>query len=300
MTDAGNEALRVDGRVAAKAVRARLKGEVEALRAETGESPGLAVVLVGDDPASAIYVRHKVRACEKVGIRSLSHVLPAATTQEALLTLLDSLNADPAVDGILVQLPLPGHIDADTVIARVALDKDVDGFALGNLGALAAGRPGLVACTPAGVLEMLTRTAETLGEPLSGKHAVVIGRSVTVGKPMALLLLQANCTVTVCHSRTVDTAKHTRAADIVVAAAGRPELVRGDWVKPGAWVIDVGIHRRADGGLCGDVHADEVRQVAAALSPVPGGVGPMTIAMLLDNTVRAFRSRRGLAQPESA
>ncbi len=287
-------ALRIDGRATAKDVLVRLTTEVSSLVAE-GARPGLAVVLVGGDPASAIYVRHKIRACDRTGIRSVAHVLSAATTREALLALIDTLNDDDEIDGILVQLPLPPQFDSDEVIARVRPDKDVDGFALRNLGALAAGRPGLVACTPAGVMEMLRRYYAQTGGDLSGKHAVVIGRSVTVGKPMALLLLEANCTVTVCHSRTPDTAAHSRRADVIVAAAGRAKLVKADWVKSGAVVIDVGIHRQEDGTLCGDVDYLPVTHVAAGISPVPGGVGPMTIAMLLDNTLRAYRARRGAA-----
>lgn len=289
-------ALKIDGRRTAKDVRARIKTDVSALLAD-GIQPGLAVVLVGEDPASAIYVRNKIRACERAGIRSVAHRLSADTSADALMSLLDDLNADPTIDGILVQLPLPDHLDTDAVIAKVRQDKDVDGFALGNLGALTAGQPGLVACTPAGVMEMLGRYFAQIGESMSGKHAVVIGRSVTVGKPMALLLLQANCTVTVCHSRTPDTAAHVRRADIVVAAAGRPELVKADWLKPGAAVIDVGIHRREDGSLCGDVEFEPATQVAGGISPVPGGVGPMTIAMLLDNTLVACRRRRDVAHP---
>lgn len=287
-------ALRIDGRATAKDVRSRLKVETAAL-VDAGIQPGLAVVLVGGDPASAIYVRHKIRACERAGIRSIAHRLPAETTQEALLTLLDDLNADDEIDGILVQLPLPAHFDEDDIIARVRRDKDVDGFAMANLGALTAGQPGLVACTPAGVMEMLRRFYDQTGGALSGKHAVVIGRSVTVGKPMALLLLQANCTVTVCHSRTPNTATHTAQADIVVAAAGRPKLVKADWIKPGAVVIDVGIHRQDDGSLCGDVDYEALTAIAAGISPVPGGVGPMTIAMLLNNTLHACRARRGVS-----
>ena len=282
----------ISGRAVAKAVHARLKPEVAEL---TGREivPGLAVVLVGADPASAIYVRNKIRACEKVGIRSIAHRLQATTTQDELMTLVHNLNVDDEVDGILVQLPLPAHLDKDPVIAAIAEAKDVDGFGFGNLGALVAGQSTLVACTPLGVMEMLAEHCRETGFSLSGKRAVVLGRSVTVGKPMALLLLQANCTVTVCHSRTADLGHHLRDAEIVVAAVGQPELVRGEHLSPGAVVIDVGMHRRDDGTLCGDVHFESAAEVAAAISPVPGGVGPMTIAMLLQNTVTACRARRG-------
>ena len=289
------QALKIDGRAIAKRLKARLKQEVSELVEAHQCTPTLAVVLVGEDPASSIYVANKIRSCERVGIRSIAHRLSAETTQRELTELVKGLNDDPEVDGILVQLPLPGHLDADAITACISADKDVDGFTQGNLGALLSGDNQLVACTPYGVMHMLRETMESLGESLSGKHAVVIGRSVTVGRPMAILLLQANCTVTICHSRTQDTATHTRQADIVIAAAGRRELVRGDWLKPGAVVIDVGIHRRDDGTLCGDVHWEEACQRAAAVSPVPGGVGPMTIAQLLANTVIAYQRRRGLA-----
>ncbi len=282
----------ISGKAIAKSVRAQIKTQCSAL-AQQDIVPGLAVVLVGEDPASAIYVRNKIRACKRAGITSFAHRLPAETAQGDLLALIDDLNADDRVDGILVQLPLPVHIDKDAVISRVAADKDVDGFGVASLGALLAGGDGLVACTPAGVMEMLRHHAEATGFSIEGKRAVVIGRSVTVGKPMALLLLGKNATVTICHSRTRDLAAHLADADIVVAAAGRRELVHGDSLKPGAIVIDVGIHRREDGSLCGDVHFDSASKVAGAISPVPGGVGPMTIAMLLDNTLRACKARRG-------
>lgn len=281
----------IDGKAIAKSVRAQLKIEVEGLVAQ-GVRPGLAVVLVGGDPASSIYVRNKIRACKRAGIESFAHYLPEDTAEAEVLALLDRLNADDDVDGILVQLPLPKHIDKDAVIERVAVAKDVDGFGAENLGQLVAGKPTLVACTPAGVMEMLAEYGRQTGFSISGKHAVVIGRSVTVGKPMSLLLLAANATVTTCHSRTLDLRSHLKTANIVVAAAGRAELVRGGDLREGAVVIDVGIHRREDGTLCGDVHFDSAVEVAAAISPVPGGVGPMTIALLLKNTVAAARRRR--------
>ncbi|HAN07011.1 MAG TPA: bifunctional methylenetetrahydrofolate dehydrogenase/methenyltetrahydrofolate cyclohydrolase FolD [Acidimicrobiaceae bacterium] len=289
-------ALKIDGRAIAKRLKKSLSNQVQTLRDEHRCVPCLAVVLVGQDPASSIYVAHKIKACERVGIRSLCHRLDASTEQAELMEVIDTLNSDPEVDGILVQLPLPAQLDAAAVTQAVRADKDVDGFSESNLGALLGGANNLVACTPQGIMHMLKETVEELGESLSGKHAVVIGRSVTVGRPMAILLLQANCTVTICHSRTPDTAAHTRRADVVIAAAGRPELVRSDWIKPGAIVIDVGIHRRDDGSLCGDVHWPEVSARAGALSPVPGGVGPMTIAQLLANTVDACRKRRGLSR----
>lgn len=290
--DGPSRATAINGKAIAKALRADLKVQVDGLRAE-GITPGLAVLLVGEDPASAIYVRNKERACRRVGIRSLVERLSADTTQVELMARLDALNAERDVDGILVQLPVPPHLDADAITRRVGADKDVDGFGMANLGALVAGKPGLVACTPAGAMAMLRHYGQAHGWQLKGKNAVVIGRSLTVGKPMALLLLAAHCTVTICHSRTRDLASHLANADLVVAAAGVPELVRGEWLRPGAVVIDVGIHRREDGSLCGDVHFDSAQSVAGALSPVPGGVGPMTIAMLLANTVQACRSRRG-------
>lgn len=287
-----HEATRIDGKEIAAALRADLKVQVAGLRA-AGVQPGLAVLLVGDDPASAIYVRNKERACRRAGIMSWIERLPATTSQGDLEARLEALNGDSAVDGVLVQLPLPSHLDADAIVARVAAAKDVDGFGVANLGALVAGQPALVACTPAGVMAMLRHHEQAHDWHLSGRHAVVIGRSLTVGKPMALLLLAAHCTVTICHSRTVDLPGHLASADLVVAAAGVPELVRGEWLRPGAVVIDVGIHRRPDGSLCGDVHLPSAGQIASAISPVPGGVGPMTIAMLLANTVDACRRRRG-------
>jgi len=278
----------IDGKAAAATLRAGVGAEVERFRAATGRAPGLAVVMVGEDPASAVYVRSKGKATREAGMESFEHRLDAATSEADLLALVDRLNADPAVDGILVQLPLPRHIDADKVITRIDPDKDVDGFHPVNAGRLAIGLPGFVPCTPLGCLKLLR--AE-LGD-LSGKSAVVIGRSNIVGKPMALLLLGQSCTVTIAHSRTADLPAVVRQADIVVAAVGRANMVRGDWLKPGATVIDVGINR-TEAGLVGDVDFASASQVAGAITPVPGGVGPMTIACLIRNTlVSAARRER--------
>ena len=274
----------IDGKAAAAALRADVGGEVAAFRAATGRAPGLAVVLIGEDPASAVYVRAKGKATIEAGMASFEHKLPADTSEADVLALVEALNADPAVDGILVQLPLPSHIDANKVITRIDPDKDVDGFNPVNAGRLAIGLNGFVPCTPLGCLKLLR--AE-LGD-LSGKSAVVIGRSNIVGKPMALLLLGDSCTVTIAHSRTKDLPAVVRAADIVVAAVGRANMVTGDWLKPGATVIDVGINRtEADDGksrLVGDVDFASAVEVAGAITPVPGGVGPMTIACLIRNT----------------
>ncbi|MBV8031081.1 MAG: bifunctional methylenetetrahydrofolate dehydrogenase/methenyltetrahydrofolate cyclohydrolase FolD [Betaproteobacteria bacterium] len=272
----------LDGKSLAAQVRSEVKESVVRL-ARRGIVPGLAVILVGDDAASRVYVRNKTRACEETGVRSLQIDLPASVSQDALLRRIAEINADPALHGILVQLPLPSHIDAWEVMRVVAPEKDVDGFHLRNLGALVAGAPGFVPCTPAGIMRLL-RHAEV---PLAGRRAVIVGRSGTVGKPLALLLLQADATVTVCHSRTVDLARETLQADILVAAAGRPKLVSAGMVKPGACVVDVGINRLPDGSLAGDVDFHRVNDVAGWLTPVPGGVGPMTIAMLLENCIRA-------------
>jgi len=247
--------------------------------------PGLAVILVGADPASSIYVRNKRRACETAGVRSISHDLAADTSQAELLALIDRLNDDPEVDGILVQAPLPAQIDDETVVERIRPDKDVDGFHPYNIGRLAVRMPTLRSCTPYGVMQLLAVT----GEPLRGKHAVVVGASNHVGRPMALELLLAGCTVTVCHSASRDLAHHVAEGDIVVAAVGRPELVKGEWIKPGATVIDVGINRLGDGRIVGDVEFAVARERAAWITPVPGGVGPMTVATLLANTLEAFR-----------
>ncbi len=279
-------AIRIDGNALAAKVRDRIAAEVSALKAR-GVTPGLAVVLVGEDAASQVYVRNKVAACAKVGMHSVMHKLPAATTEAELLALIDSLNRDATIHGILVQLPLPKHIAEKKVLEAVAAHKDVDGFHAENVGALMIGEPRFVSCTPAGCMEMLRDIGMT---DLRGKHAVVVGRSNIVGKPMAMLLLHANATVTICHSGTKDLAAQCRQADILVAAVGRPRFIKADMVKPGAVVIDVGINRlpESEGGkLVGDVDFDAVNEVAGYLTPVPGGVGPMTITMLLQNTLVA-------------
>jgi len=278
----------IDGKAAAAALRAEVGGEVIRFRAATGRAPGLAVVLVGDDPASTVYVRAKRKATIEAGMKSIEHKLSRDTSETDLLALVDRLNADPAIDGILVQLPLPPHIDANKVITRIDPDKDVDGFHPVNAGRLAIGLDGFVPCTPLGCLKLLR--AE-LGN-LAGKSAVVIGRSNIVGKPMALLLLGDSCTVTIAHSRTADLPAVVHQADIVVAAVGRPNLVKGGWLKPGATVIDVGINR-TDGGLLGDVDFASASEVAGAITPVPGGVGPMTIACLIRNTLVSAARREG-------
>lgn len=289
----------IDGKALAASVRAGLIPRVEALAAR-GKRPGLAVILVGDDPASVVYVRNKVRACEQTGIRSWFEHLPARTSEAELLARIAAMNADADVHGILVQLPLPPHLDMRKVLESIAFDKDVDGLRATNLGLTLMGRPHLRSCTPYGVMKML----EAIEYPLKGAHAVVLGRSNMVGKPMAMLLLAANATVTICHSATRDLASITRQADVLVAAVGKPKLVTADMVKPGAVVIDVGINRTPDGRLTGDVDYDAVREVAGWISPVPGGVGPMTIAMLLANTVeaaeRAAARAPSCAQPSTA
>ena len=283
----------IDGKGHAEALRGRIAAAVPAFAAATGRPPGLAVVLVGEDPASQVYVRAKGKAVEAAGMASFAHNLAADTPEAALIALVGRLNADQAVDGILVQLPLPAGIDAGAVIAAIDPARDVDGFTAGNAGRLAIGAPGLVPCTPLGCLLLLK---DRLGS-LAGLEAVVIGRSNIVGKPMAQLLLGEHCTVTIAHSRTRDLPSVVRRADIVVAAAGRPAMVGGDWLKPGATVIDVGINR-VDGRLVGDVDFESAVQVAGAITPVPGGVGPMTIACLLRNTLVAAHARAGLAPPE--
>ena len=272
----------IDGKALAAQVRAEVKSKVAAL-AQRGIRPGLAVVLAGDDPASKVYVRNKTRACEEVGLRSQQIDYPASVTQEELMACIRKLNADPAVHGILVQLPLPKHIDSARVLQAVSPAKDADGFHTESMGALVAGTPRFVPCTPAGVMRML----EHAQVPLAGRHAVVIGRSNIVGKPVSLLLLQKDATVTICHSKTANLAAVARQADILVAAIGRPKLVTAQMVKPGACVIDVGINRMPDGSLAGDVDYAAVKDVAGWITPVPGGVGPMTIAMLLENCVLA-------------
>jgi methylenetetrahydrofolate dehydrogenase (NADP+) / methenyltetrahydrofolate cyclohydrolase len=290
----------LDGKAIAAALRGRVKGVVAKRVAAGMNAPGLATVLVGDDPASHVYVGSKRRACEEAGIRSIHHELPADVPEAELVALVAALDRDSEVDGILVQMPLPDHIDQDVVLAEVSAGKDVDGLTPVNAGHLAQGRigirealdidssdpvVGLIPCTPAGVIEILDRS----GVELAGARAVVIGRSILVGRPMASLLVNADATVTVCHSRTRDLAGVCRNADVLIAAVGRPEMVSGAWIKPGATVIDVGMNRTAS-GLVGDVEFDSATAVAARITPVPGGVGPMTIAMLLANTVRASRS----------
>jgi methylenetetrahydrofolate dehydrogenase (NADP+)/methenyltetrahydrofolate cyclohydrolase len=274
----------IDGKAVAAALRAKLTRQVATLPFR----PGLAVVLVGDDPASAIYVRAKDRAANAVGIAARTIRLPADTSEEALITHIARLNADPSMDGILVQLPLPPQIASQAVIEAVDPDKDVDGFHPLNIGRLASGYPCLVPCTPTGVMKLLAEA----GVALEGAHALVIGRSTIVGRPMGMLLLAGHATVTMVHTRTRDLAAECRRADIIVAAAGRPQLVRGDWIAPGATVIDVGVNRLPDGRLVGDVAFAEAVEVAGAITPVPGGVGPMTIACLLENTVTAALRRR--------
>lgn len=285
----------IDGKAFAAGLRARVGDAAAAFEAQAGRKAGLAVVLVGEDPASAVYVRSKGKATLAANMASFEHRLPADTGQDTLIALVDQLNADPAVDGILVQLPLPGHLDEQEVLLRIDPDKDVDGFHPVNAGRLATGMDGFVPCTPLGCLMLLK---DQLGD-LSGKDAVVIGRSNIVGKPMAALLTAASCTVTLAHSRTKDLPGHVSRADIVVAAVGRAGFVKGEWLKPGATVIDVGINR-TDNGLTGDVEFDSAASVAGAITPVPGGVGPMTIACLLRNTLVAAHRREGLALDQAA
>ncbi|MDD2558203.1 MAG: bifunctional methylenetetrahydrofolate dehydrogenase/methenyltetrahydrofolate cyclohydrolase FolD [Desulfuromonadaceae bacterium] len=276
----------IDGKALAASMREQLAASVAELKRES-VVPGLAVVLVGDDPASRVYVSMKEKACAKVGIFSDEHRLPAETTQEELLALVDKLNADPRIDGILVQLPLPAHIDEDAVLTAIAPEKDVDGFHPVSVGRLVTGNPTFKSCTPYGVMKML----ESIQYDLNGKEVVVIGRSNIVGKPVALMCLAENATVTICHSRTCDLAAHVRRADVVIAAVGRTEMIRGEWIKDGAVVIDVGINRQEDGRLLGDVEFEAAAARASYITPVPGGVGPMTITMLLENTVQSARQR---------
>ena len=275
----------LDGKSVSAEIRGQVKARVDALRAVGGRRPGLAVVLVGENPASQVYVRNKQKACAEVGFHSELHALDADVSAKDLLALIDDLNARESIDGILVQLPLPAHMDEEAIIERILPTKDVDGFHPYNVGRLVLRMPLLRPCTPKGVMTMLGRT----GRSLSGLDAVIIGQSNIVGRPMALELLAARCTITVCHSRTKDLAEKVRAADIVVAAVGRPRFVPGDWVKEGALVIDVGINRTEDGKLEGDVDFESVAERAAWITPVPGGVGPMTIASLLENTLQAAR-----------
>lgn len=277
----------LDGKSIAADIKAHLKSEVEALVAAGKRRPGLAVILVGDNPASQVYVRNKRSSCEQAGFLSELIELPESTTLEELLSRIDSLNNDDAIDGILVQLPLPEHIDEHAVIEHIAIEKDVDGFHPYNVGRLVLRTPLLRPCTPRGVMTMLERT----GQDLVGKDAVIIGQSNIVGRPMALELLAARCTITVCHSKTKDLEEKVRNADILVAAVGVPRFVPGEWIKPGALVIDVGINRLDDGTLCGDVDFESAKQNADWITPVPGGVGPMTVATLLENTFQAYKYR---------
>lgn len=291
-------ATRIDGKEYAARLRGQLADHVTRLKAETGQAPGLAVVLVGEDPASQVYVRSKSRQCVEIGMESISHKLPADVSEEVLLQMVRDLNADSNVHGILVQFPLPKGLSEEKVVATINPMKDVDGFHVENVGLLATGSPALVPCTPLGSMMLLR---DHLGD-ITGMDAVVIGRSNIVGKPMAQLLIQASATVTIAHSRTRDLVETVRRADIVVAAVGRPAMVKADWVKPGATVIDVGINRvDGEGGkskIVGDVDPG-VWEVAGAMTPVPGGVGPMTIACLLANTVSAFCRQHGIAPPEA-
>ncbi len=274
----------INGKLIVAEIRDQLKLEVDAL-ASQGIRPGLAVVLVGEDPASAVYVRSKAKACEQVGIHSEVYKLHAETSQDELLSMIERLNGDPNINGILIQLPLPRHINEDAVIDAISIDKDVDGFHPISVGNLVIGKPSFLPCTPAGVIEIIRRT----GVSMAGKRAVVIGRSNIVGKPMSLLLLREHATVTVCHSRTADMAALAREADILVVAIGKPKFVNRSFVKPGAVVIDVGINSLEDGKLAGDVDFDDVVDVAGHITPVPGVVGPMTITMLLKNTIEAAK-----------
>jgi len=301
MSDMLTTAALIDGKAFAEGLRARIATLAASFTEQAGRKAGLAVVLVGEDPASQVYVRSKAKQTVACGMASFEHKLPADTAETDLLALIAALNADPAVDGILVQLPLPKHLDEQKIIATIDPDKDVDGLTPVSTGRLALGLPGLVPCTPLGSLMLLK---DRLGS-LSGREAVVIGRSILVGKPMAQLLLAENCTVTIAHSRTQDLPAVVRRADIVVAAVGRAEMVKADWIKPGATVIDVGINRvpAAEAGktkLVGDVAFDEVAEVAGAITPVPGGVGPMTIAVLLRNALVAAHRNAGIALPADA
>jgi methylenetetrahydrofolate dehydrogenase (NADP+)/methenyltetrahydrofolate cyclohydrolase len=290
----------IDGKAFAERLRNRVADQVRTLKEQNNVTPGLAVVLVGEDPASQIYVRNKNKMTNDAGMKSFEHRLPAETSQKELLTLIEGLNSDSEVHGILVQLPLPDQINEQAVLAKIDPAKDVDGFHIFNAGKLATGSDGLVPCTPLGCIMMIK---DQLGHDLSGKQALVIGRSNIVGKPMAALLLKENCTVTIAHSRTADLPAEARRADILVAAVGRAEMVKGDWVKEGAVVIDVGMNRLTPDGdgkskLCGDVDFEEAVKVAGAITPVPGGVGPMTIACLLQNTVTAACAQNDIEVPE--
>ena len=282
----------IDGNALSRQLRADVQKRTAALRAR-GTTPGLAVVLVGDNPASQVYVRNKVKACEDAGLHSVLEKYDAALSEAQLLARVEALNNDPAIHGILVQLPLPAHIDAQKVIEAISPAKDVDGFHIASAGALMTGMPGFWPCTPYGCMKMLESLNDGKGYDIKGKHAVVIGRSNIVGKPMALMLLQKDATVTVCHSRTADLKAQTLQADVIVAAVGKRNVLTADMVKPGAVVIDVGMNRNDEGKLCGDVDFDGVKQVASHITPVPGGVGPMTITMLLVNTLEAAERAAG-------
>ncbi|MEE9543565.1 MAG: bifunctional methylenetetrahydrofolate dehydrogenase/methenyltetrahydrofolate cyclohydrolase FolD [Thermodesulfobacteriota bacterium] len=279
----------IDGKLIAKQVRDEIRDEVANLQERCGIKPGLSVILVGEDPASKVYVRNKHKACKEAGIISFEHILPEETTEEYLLTLIEQNNADPAVNGILVQLPLPGHIDKDRVLEAISPAKDVDGFHPYNIGKLLTGTPLFEPCTPLGIMTLIDST----GVDIEGSDAVIVGRSNIVGKPMAFMLLKRHATVTICHSRTRDLADKVRSADIVVAAVGVLQMVKGDWIKEGAVVIDVGMNRNAEGKLAGDVDFAGAKKRAGHITPVPGGVGPMTIAMLLKNTLLSAKMSAG-------
>jgi len=280
----------IDGKKVSQQIKAELKGEIQELKERHGLTPGLAVVLVGEDPASTVYVRNKGKSCQEVGILSRQHNLAATCSEKELLDLIQGLNQDAAIHGILVQLPLPDHIDEEAVIKCINPIKDVDGFHPENVGNLILGNPSYLPCTPAGIMVLL----DSIGLEIKGQHAVVVGRSNIVGKPVSFLLLQRHATLTICHSRTKDLSYHTRQADILVAAIGKAKMIRGSMVKKGAVVIDVGVNR-LEGGLVGDVDYEEASQVASNITPVPGGVGPMTIAMLLKNAVLACKRQNNLA-----
>lgn len=280
----------INGKEIAARLRDGLKEEIRSLKEKHGVTPGLSVVLVGDNPASKVYVRNKGKASEEVGIHSVQYDLPAETTEKELLALVDRLNKDPKVHGILVQLPLPRHIDEEKVLEAILPSKDVDGFHPYNVGRLMIGAPTLQSCTPYGVMHLLDST----GVDLSGKNAVVVGRSNIVGKPMAMMLLQRNATVTICHSRTKDLVEKVRSAEVLVAAIGRAKFIKGDWIREGAIVIDVGMNKDENGKLCGDVDYASAAERASFITPVPGGVGPMTIAMLLKNTVESAKKTAGI------
>jgi methylenetetrahydrofolate dehydrogenase (NADP+) / methenyltetrahydrofolate cyclohydrolase len=281
----------IDGKAIAAKVRAEVAQQVREIEARAGVKPGLALIRVGNDPASEIYVRGKVKACLETGMAGFEHILPEATSEAELLALVRKLNVDPRVHGVLVQLPLPKQIDPGAVLDALAPQKDVDGFGPHNAGALFSGRKGLRPCTPLGILRLLDEARTEL----SGARALVVGRSNIVGKPVALLLLERNATVTVAHSRTAALAEEVSRAEVLVAAIGKAEMIKGEWVKPGATVIDVGMNRNAQGKLCGDVEFAKAAERARAITPVPGGVGPMTIACLLSNTIQAARSQLGLS-----